>query len=233
MCALKSSTGLGRGDEGGEVVSRRVHVQAWHSSKLMLPTLGLLQSSAHTYSSRNLLNSLNILTHLASFMSAGGKQRFLRNCQNFVLDDTDHVLQTKVQEILQRMSSSSISWTKAELPFNVQKLPACQACNWLQSKTSWLPLPSKIVMCCIYFIRNMFYLFSSYYQMHVWVSEAILMCCTKSHLLWHLFSSLKWCFWKKIICPALTTLLCWPTWSTPSRGCVKSTAPDTDRQLPL
>lgn len=58
-------------------------------------------------------------------MSAGGKQSFLRNWQKFVLDDTDHVLQTKVQEILQWMSSSSISWTKAELPFNVQKHYQC------------------------------------------------------------------------------------------------------------
>lgn len=166
-------------------------------------------------------------------MSAGSKQSFLRNCQKFVLDDTDHVLQIKVQEILQWMSSSSISWTKGELPFNVQKLPACQACNWLQSKTSWLPLPSKIVMCCIYFIRNTFYLFSSHYQMHVWVPEAILMSRTKSHLLWHLFSSLKWSFWKKIICPPLTTMLCWPAWSTPRTGCVRNAAPDMDRQLPL
>lgn len=88
-------------------------------------------------------------------------------------------------------------------------------------------------MCYIYFIRNMFYLFSPYYQMHVWVPEAILMSCPKLHLIWHRFSLLKWSFWKKIICPALTAMVCWPAWSIPSTGCVKNAGPDMHRQLSL
>lgn len=135
------------------------------------------------------------------------------------------MLQMKEQEILQWMNSSSISWTKAELPFNVQNLSTRQACNWLKSRNRWLTLPSKLVMYCIYFIRNTFYyLVSSYYERHTWVPEAILMSHTKQHLLWHLFSSLKWHFWMKTICPALTVLSCWPAWDTPSTACVKNTA---------
>lgn len=63
---------------------------------------------------------------------------------------------------------------------------------------------------------------SSYYEVHKWVPEAIPMSYTKQHLLWHLFSSLKWSFWMKTICPAPTVRPCWPARGTPSTACVKN-----------
>lgn len=128
------------------------------------------------------------------------------------------------------MSSSSISWTKAELPFTVQKLPAKHVIDCSIKPADCLSLPKSSCavfisseMCSICFhptIRCM----HEYLKPSWWAAPN------------YIYYGIFFPHWNGALGRKSSVLLSLPCSAEQAgayQGCVKNAGPDMDRQLPL